>query len=202
MKKSVLVLILIFIFVFLVLNLSSASAAIQSDKFSRGAMYATGQIGLKSYVATAEPFDSFPFPIGGSFVFFISDNLGLGTTILYEKWCDYLGCFCGKFTFHIIKPSIDLSYHFDLPAIKGMSLFAGANLGYSILSVSNELGNDYIGDLKSEPHIAPFLGTHLYFWENSSGFLSRVLLTLNVSWSVIGDFSGIYGAVGITYLIR
>ncbi len=202
MKKAVLLHFVTCIFVFLVLALSSASAAIQLDKFTRGSMYATGQIGLKSYVVTAEPFDSFPFPIGGSFVFFISDNLGLGTTIMYEKWCDYLGCYCGKFTFHIIKPSLDLIYHLDIPDIKGLSLFTGANLGYSILSVSNVLGNDYMGDLKSEPHIAPFIGTHLYFWENSSGFFSRILLTLKVSWSVIGDFSGVYGTVGITYMIR
>ena len=202
MKKSVLVLVLLFVFVFFVLHLSSVSAATQSDRFSKGAMYATGQIGLKSYVKTAEPFDSFPFPVGGSFGFFISDDLALGTSIMYEKWCDYLGCYCGKYTFRVIEPSLDLIYHLDLPAIKGMSLFGGAKLVYTILSVSNELGNEYIGDLKSEAHIAPFLGTHLYFWENSSGFFNRILLTLDVSLSVAGDFSGIHGTVGITYMIR
>ena len=182
--------------------MSSASAAIQQDKFSERSMYVTGKIGLNSYVHTDEPFDSFPFPVGGSFVFLLSDDLGLGTTIMYEKWCDYLGCFCGKFTFHIIRPSLDLTYHLDIPDAKGVNLFVGANLGYSILSVTNELGNDYQGDLKSEPHVAPFLGLHLYFWENSSGFLSRILLTLKVSWSVTGDFSGVYGAAGITWMIR
>lgn len=201
MNKSILLLIVLFVFLFLVFSSSPASAAVQSEKFSDGSMYVTAQIGLKSYVATAEPFESFPFPIGGSFELMISDNLGLGMTIMYDKWCDYLGCYCGKFTFRVIKPSLGLAYHFDTPDIEGMNFFAGANLGYSILSVSNELGNDYWGDLKSEPHIEPFLGTHLYFWENLSGFFSRFLVTLKVSWSVTGDFSGINGTIGLTYMI-
>jgi len=116
--------------------------------------------------------------------------------------CDYLGCRCGKFTFRVIKPSLGLAYHFDIPDIEGMNLFAGANFGYSILSVNNELGNDYWGDLKSEPHIETFLGTHLYLWENLSGFFSRFLVTLKVSWSVTGDFSGVNGTIGLTYMIN
>lgn len=86
--------------------------------------------------------------------------------------------------------------------MEGLDFFTGASLGYSILSVSNELGNDYFGDLKSEPHVAPFLGTHLDFWKGLSGFFDKILVTIKVHWSVMGDFSGVYGAVGLTYRIK
>lgn len=202
MKKTVLPLIAIFVVVFFVFALNPVSASGRAKKSSKSSMYVTGQIGINSYVATADPFDSMPFPIGASYEFFISDNMGIGSTVIFDKWCDYLGCFCGKFTFRVIKPSLDLTYHFNTEKIEGLDFFAGANVGYSILSISNELGNDYVGDLQSEPHIAPFLGTRLYFWEDLSGFLEKILVTFKVYWSVTGDFSGIYGTAGITYKIK
>lgn len=202
MKKTVLLFIAIFVLVFFVFALNPVSASSGTKKSSKGSMYVTGQIGLNSYTATADPFDSMPFPAGASYEFFLTDNIGLGGTVMFDKWCDYLGCFCGKFTFRVVKPSLDITYHFKTEEIKGLDFFTGANLGYSILSVSNELGNDYTGDLQSEPHVAPFLGTHLYFWEDVSGFLDKILVTLKVYWSVTGDFSGIYGTVGITYKIK
>ena len=121
---------------------------------------------------------------------------------MFDKWSDYLGMFGGKWTFLVFKPSLDITYHFNVKKIEGLNLFTGASLGYSIVSVSNELGNDYTGDLQSEPHIAPFLGTHLYFWENLPGFFNNLLVTFKVYWSVAGDFSGVYGGVGITYRIK
>ena len=165
-------------------------------------MFLTGQIGMNSYVSTDEPFDSMPYPIGGSYEVLLTDHIGLGSTIMFDRWCDYLGCFCGKYTFRVIKPSLDISYHFNFEKTEGLNLFTGANLGYSVLSVNNELGNDYIGDLQNEPHFAPFLGMHLYFWENLSEFFGRILVTLKIHWSVTGDFSGIYGTLGITFKIK
>ena len=200
MKKTVLLFVPIFALIFFVLNPVSASS--NAKKSSKGSMYVTGQIGINSYVATDAPFDSMPFPIGTSYEFFITDDIGIGGTVMFDKWCDYLGLFGGKFTFRVIKPSLDITYHFALEKIEGLDFFTGANLGYSIFSVSNELGNDYMGDLQSEPHLAPFLGTHLYFWESLSGFFDKILVTLKVYWSVTGDFSGIYGTVGITYKIK
>lgn len=204
MKKPVLLLIVMFVHAF------SASAFNKDDveegkmakKFSIGSMYMTGQVGMNSYVATDEPFDALPFPLGASFEVFITDNIGIGSTIMFDKWCDYLGIFGGRFTFLLFKPSFDITYHFDLKKIKGLNLFTGASLGYSILSVSNNLGNDYVGNLKSEPHFAPYLGVHFYFWEKLSGFFDNLSVTLKVYWSVIGDFSGVSGAAGISYRIQ
>jgi hypothetical protein len=192
----------IFVLVFFVLVLNSLSAFSQTKMFSKGSMFLTGQIESKSYVATATPFDSMPFPIGLNYEFLISDNIGIGSTFIYDKWCDYLGIFGGKFSFHIFKPSLDISFHFRIDKLKGLDFFSGANLGYTFLSVSNELGNDYPGDLKSESYFAPFFGTHIYFSDDPSGFLGRFFVTLKVYWSVTGNYSGINGAVGLTYRIK
>lgn len=202
MKKTVLLPIRMFVLVFLVFDLNPVLASNGAKKSSKGLMVVTGQIGINSFVATADSFDSMPFPAGAGYEYFIADNVGIGSTVMFDKWCDYLGCFCGKFTFRVIKPSLDITYYFDMEKLKGMDLFAGASLGYSIFSVSNELGNDYIGDMQSEPHLGPFFGTRLYFLDNLSGFLSNIMVTLKVYWSVTGDFSGVYGTVGLTYKIK
>jgi hypothetical protein len=202
MKKSGFISMTVLILALTALALNPASVSGQSNKFSKGSMFITGQIGTNSYVITDESFNSLPFPVGVSYEFCISDNIGIGGTMMYDKWSDYLGMFGGKFTFHVFKPSLDLTYHFNIESVEGFNLFSGLNLGYSLLSVTNNLGNQYIGDLKSEPYIAPFLGAHLYFWENVSGFLNNVLITLKIYWSVTGDFSGVHGAVGITYQIK
>ena len=202
MKKAILLLVVMFVLGFFVLQTASASDVGRAKKFSKDSMYVIGQIGINSYVATDEPFDTMPFPIGASYEIFIADNIGIGSRFMFDKWCDYLGVFGGKWTFRVFKPSLYIAYYFDLKEVEGMSLFVGADLGYSIFSASNELGNDYWGDLKSGPHLAPFLGTHLYFWENLSGFFERFLVTFKVDWSVTGDFSGLGGTVGITYRIK
>lgn len=202
MKKTVLLLIIIFVLLFFVFASSPVSASDRAKKFSRGSLFMMGQIGINSYIATDDPFDSMPFPIGSSFEILVTDNMGIGGTVMFDKWCDYLGVYGGKFTFRVIKPSLDITYHYNFENIKGLDLFNGVQLGYSIFSVSNELGNDYLGDLKNEPHLAPFFGTHLYFWENTSGFFNNILVTLKVYWSVAGDFSGVFGTVGITFKIK
>ena len=204
MKKAGLLLILIFVFVFSVfaLNKDDIEEVKIGKKFAKGSMYVTGQIGINSYVATDDPFNAMPFLLGASYEVALTDNIGIGSTVMFDKWSDYLGMFGGKWTFLVFKPSLDITYHFNVNKMKGLNFFTGASLGYSILSVSNELGSDYMGELKSEPHFAPFLGFHLYFWENSPGFFNKLMITSKVYWSVAGDFSGLSGAIGITYKIK
>jgi hypothetical protein len=204
MKKAVLLLIVMFVLAFSVfaLNKDDIEEVKIGKKFSKGSMYVTGQIGINSYVATDDPFNAMPFLLGASYEVALTDNIGIGSTVMFDKWSDYLGIFGGKWTFRVFKPSLDITYHFNVNKMKGLNLFTGASLGYSILSVSNELGNDYMGELKSEPHFAPFLGLHLYFWENLPGFFNKLMITSKVYWSVTGDFSGVSGAIGITYKIK
>jgi hypothetical protein len=204
MKKAVLLLIVIFVLAFsaFALNKNDTEGEETGKKFAKGSMFVNGQVGFDSYVATDEPFNALPFPLGASYEVALTDNIGIGGTLMFDKWSDYLGMFGGKWTFRVFKPSLDISYHLNVEKMKGLGLFCGASLGYSLLSVSNELGSDYPGELKSEPHLAPFLGLHLYFWENAPGFFGNLLVTSKVYWSVAGDFSGVSGAVGITYKIK
>lgn len=204
MKKAFLLLIVMFVLAFSVfaLNKDDIEEVKIGKKFAKGSMYVTGQIGINSYVATDDPFNALPFLLGASYEVALTDNIGIGSTVMFDKWSDYLGMFGGKWTFLVFKPSLDITYHFNVNKMKGLNLFTGASLGYSILSVSNELGSDYMGELKSEPHFAPFLGFHLYFWENSPGFFNKLMITSKVYWSVAGDFSGLSGAIGITYKIK
>jgi hypothetical protein len=201
MRKMDLLYVIAFILVLFFITAAPVSAFDGEEKFARGSMYMAGQIGFNSYVTTDDPFESLPFPLGASYEFLIADNIGIGASLMFDKWSDYLGMFGGKYTFWVFKPSLDITYHFHINRVKGLNLFTGANLGYSLLSVSNVLGNPYDGDLKNEPYVAPFFGTHIFFWENSS-FLNRFLVTLKVYWSVLGDFSGVYGTFGITYKIK
>jgi hypothetical protein len=204
MRKAVLFLVLIFVLVFsaFALNRDDTEEGKAGRKFAKGSMYVTGQIGIGSYVATEEPFNTLPFPLGASYEIALTDNIGIGGTVMFDKWSDYLGMFGGKWTFRVFKPSLDITYHFYLKGMEGLNFFTGASLGYSLLSVSNELDSGYTGELKSEPHFAPFLGLHLYFWGNHSGFFEKFLITSKVYWSVTGDFSGLSGAVGIAYKIK
>jgi hypothetical protein len=204
MKKAVLLLIVIFVFAFsaFALNRNDIEKEKTAKKFAKGSMYVTGQIGINSYVLTDDPFNTMPFPLGASYEVALTDNIGIGSTVMFDKWSDNLGMRCGKWTFRVFKPSLDITYHFNVNKMKGLNLFTGVSLGYSILSVSNELGIDYEGELKSEPHFAPFLGLHLYFWDNLPGFFKNLLVTSKVYWSVTGDFSGVSGAIGITYKIK
>jgi hypothetical protein len=172
-------------------------ASPQDTKFSKGSLFLTGQIGLNSLAATDDPFDTWPLPLGASLEFSLSNHIGIGATIMYDKWSDYLRLFAGKFTFTVYKPSLDLIYHLNIGEAQGLDFFTGINLGYSFVSVSNELGNEDISGLKDEPHIAPLFGAHLYFWENAANFLNKIMITAKAGWSVTGDFSGIFGSLGI-----
>jgi hypothetical protein len=113
MKKAVLLLIVIFVFVFsaFALNKDDMKEEKTGKKFAKGSMYVTGQFGTNSYVVTDEPFNALPFPLGASYEVALTDNIGIGGTVVFDKWSDYLGMFGGKWTFRVFKPSLDITYH-------------------------------------------------------------------------------------------
>jgi hypothetical protein len=190
----------------LVFALNPVQATEEIWPSSKGAMFLTGQVGLNTMVRTADrfadPFDTMLFPFGAGFEAMLTDNLGVGGTMMYDQWSDYLGMYGGKWTFRLFRPSFDLAYHFAPEKIRGLDFFGGVQLGYTFVSVSNMLGNSYDGSLKSEAHLAPFVGMNLNFWPNSRGFLGRLSVTFKASYSVTGRFSGFYGATGLTYRLK
>ncbi|MDH4272906.1 MAG: hypothetical protein OEW18_13120 [Candidatus Aminicenantes bacterium] len=191
---------------FLVFASNPVRASEETRPFPKGSMFLSGLFGLNTMVRTADrfadPFDTLPFPLGAGFEVMLTDNIGVGGTLMYDQWSDYLGMFGGKWTFRLFKPSFDFAYHFGTERFRGLDFFAGANLGYSFVSVSNMLGNNYDGSLESEAHVAPFVGVNLNFWPNSRSFLGRLSVTFKAAYSVTGRFSGFYGATGLTYRLR
>lgn len=200
MKKALLLAILVGI------SAGPPVAAGETRRTASGSMFVTVQIGVNSFIAAAdrqaEPFQTLPFPMGAAFELLISEHWGLGGTLMHDRWSDYLGLFCGKYSFRLFKPAFDVSYHWRPEKIGGLDLFAGASVGYSLLFVGNELGNRYGGLLKSEPHLAPSLGMRLHFWDHLPGFPEKISLTLRAGWSLAGRFSGPYGSVGVSYRIH
>jgi hypothetical protein len=177
--------------------------ALDLEKYpSRGSMFAAARIGLRSYAATDDPFETMPFPVGVSFEYLLSNRLGIGATLTYDKWSDYLGMFGGKYEFRVLQPSISLAYHFKIPGLAGLRFGAGADCGYIFLAIKNELGNTYTGPLKGQPEIAPFLAAEASFWPRSEGVVHRLRFFVQGGWLIARDFSGFRGAVGIGLWVR
>jgi hypothetical protein len=201
MKKAILVALS-----FLVFALNPVRASEETRPFSKGSMFLTGQAGFNTMVRTADrfadPFETMPFPLGAGFEVMLTDHIGVGGTVMYDQWSDYLGMFGGKWTFRLIRPSFDFAYHFSPERSRGLDFFGGAQLGYNFVAVSNMLGSSYDGSLRSEAHLAPFIWVHLNFWPNSQGFLGRLSVTFKGAYSVTGRFSGFYGATGLTYRLK
>jgi hypothetical protein len=121
---------------------------------------------------------------------------------MFDRWCDYLGMFGGKYAFRVFKPSFDMIYHIPLGKPGGFDLFAGAHLGYSFFWITNEMDNGYEGDLRHEPHFAPFAGAAFRLGKSGPGIMHRLSLTAAVSWSVTGRLSGLYGTVGLAIRLK
>ena len=185
----------------LILTLFPLFISPDSIKNDHGSKFLFAQVGLNSYTGTDDPFDRFPY-LGFGFEICVKDRFGVGGSIFYGKWSDYLGMYCGKFTFQVVRPSLDLTYHFNLKDFKKVELFGGANFGYNFIRVDNELNNECDSDLKNQVSISPFVGCHLYFFEKASSFLKRMAISLKLFWTVNGDFSGIYGMAGISCRLK
>jgi hypothetical protein len=201
MKKAILVALS-----FLVFALNPVRASDETRPSPKGSMFLTGQAGLNTMVRTAdrfaEPFNTMPFPLGAGFEVMLTDHIGVGGTLMYDRWSDYLGMFGGKWTFRLIRPSFDFAYHIGAGRMRGLDFFAGAQLGYTFVAVSNMLGNSYDGSLGSQAYLAPVIGVNLNFWPNSQSFLGRLSVTFKAAYSVTGRFSGFYGATGLTYQLK
>jgi hypothetical protein len=181
-------------------------AAAEAGEGARSSLSLTALAGLNTMVRTAdrfaEPFDTMPVPLGAGLEVLLSGNIGIGGTVMYDQWSDYLGMFGGKWTFRLFRPAFDVAYHFRTREIRSMGFFVGAELGYNFVSVSNMLGNVYEGDLKSEPHLAPFAGINIHFRRDPASFLGRLAVTVKAAWSVTGKFAGVYGLAGLTYRLK
>ncbi|UCH95879.1 MAG: hypothetical protein JSV88_03275 [Candidatus Aminicenantes bacterium] len=186
-------------FFLLILTLVTFFLQGSPGKFEKGKMLFTGQIGYIGYTGTQDPFNTFPFPLGVNFEAGLSEHIGIGGTVFYGQWSDYLRMFCGEFKFRVIRPSLEIIYHLNLnPAgIKThpLDIFSGASLGYNFTCVRNVFGNPCnVEKIKNHLNVSAFIGIHY--------FIGKLAGTVKLYWTVNGEFSGLSGTVGITFASR
>lgn len=165
------------------------------------AVLITTQVGHRIPFPTSDPIDKIPL-LGIGFEIDLTNNIGIGGTFIFHQWSDYLRQLGGKYTFREYKPSLDFYYHFNLSQTKAMDLFSGISFGYHFISVENELGNKYDGELENQCSISPFMGIHLYPFSNQSSFLKNLSATFRIHWTVLGDFSGLTLSAGTSFKIK
>jgi len=175
MKKSLFLFFFIFIF---------ATSLLVSESFNKRSEYLTPQIGLNSDAV----------PIGINYEYGISDNIGIGATLMLQYWNSrYSGQY--EFSSFLITPSFEAAYHFTKLDIKKLDLFAGGNLGFSLYSSKWEdkwSGSANVKTGSSGFFLSPFIAGRYYFNSDKA-------ICLKIYYSVIGDWSGMGYILGLTF---
>ena len=140
-------------------------------EFNKGEKYLTPQIGINSYA----------IPFGANFEYAITENIGVGGTVMLWLWSD------SGFSQSIILPSVDAAYHFTMLEVDKLDLFAGVGMGFAIY-------NSDFGTGSSGIYISPFAAGRYWFSKKMG-----VSLRLNVG--IIGDWGGVGGLLGVVFRI-
>jgi len=100
-------------------NAQSINVAPQSgNEYRKGGFYLTPQVALYGFALN----------FGASAEFGLTENIGLGGTLMFAFWGD------PGISFTLITPSVEGYYHFTKLDVDKLDLFAGAALGFSIYS--------------------------------------------------------------------
>ncbi len=174
MKKTIVVLAM--------LAIVSTGLFAGSKEFQKGGLYLTAQLGMNSFAT----------PFGASVEYGVTENIGVGGTVMFQFWSDDYGWYGYSST--LITPSIDAAYHFTKLDVEKLDLFAGASLGYSVYSwkwKTDGHGSDS-GFGKSSLYLSPFIAARYYISK-------KIAISAKANFSAIGDFDGIGGTIGVTF---
>ncbi len=164
MKINKILFAFIIVFVCTSLALSAAPKKKYAQlEFNKGGKYITPQIGLYSG----------EIPFGASFEYGITENIGVGGTLMMWFGSGY----------HVFMPSVDGAYHFTKLKVEKLDLFAGASLGFAILG-----GNGFNGS--SGLSLNPFVAGRYYFSE-------KMGVSLRCYFGLIGDWTGFGSLLGV-----
>jgi hypothetical protein len=122
--------------------------------------------------------NSYAVPFGANFEYAMTENIGIGGTVMMWIWSQGT----------IIMPSVDGAYHFTRLDVDKLDLFAGASLGFAIFSAKG----GYSGS--SGLYLSPFVAGRYWFSE-------KMAVSLRLNFSVIGDWTGVGGLLGVTFPI-
>ena len=170
------------VMVLAVLFVSSLSLAQTTGLYKKGGLYITPQIGL----------NSLSLPIGASVEFGLTENIGIGGTVTYWGWnYDY-----GKAT--VIVLSAEALYHLTKLKLNKLDLYGGAGLGYGIYSFSWDSGygpGSSYSTGSSGLDLGIIIGGRYYF-------SPKMAVSLRIMNSLIGSWSTLGAAIGVTFVIQ
>jgi hypothetical protein len=154
------------------------SPVLASQKeFAKGNKFITPQIGINSWA----------IPIGASFEYAMTENIGVGGTAMVWMWSDNYA------KYSVISLSADAAYHFTKVKAEKFDLYGGAYLGYAIYSFSwkdSEMSNYDLGS--SALTIGPLLGARYYF-------NPKIAVSFRLLGSLVGYWASFGGTVGVTF---
>ncbi len=159
--------------------------------FSGGKEFRTGAVFLSPQIA----FNTWSPSMGVSLEVGISPNIGIGGTLMFSSWTEnYMGL--GKVSEMLITPAFDFYYHFTKIKLAKFDLFVGASMGFSIYSWSWDYeGNKWDDAAKSGIFLSPFLGARYYL-------AKKIAICLRLNSSLLGDWTGFGGLIGVTFRLK
>jgi hypothetical protein len=161
-------------------NAQSINAARTTDnKYHKGGLYLTPQVALYSYALN----------FGASMEFGLTENIGIGGTLMLAFWGNT------GINFTLITPSVEGFYHFTQLDVDKLDLFAGAALGFSIYSFNADSSWIDGGTGTGSLFLSPVLGGRYYFSE-------KIAACLKLYLSILGDWAGVGGVLGVTILLK
>ncbi len=158
----------------LILCMSLALAAAPKGKKNAQLQFHKGDKFLTPQIGL----NSYAIPFGVNFETAITENIGVGGTVMMWLWSHGT----------IIMPSADGAYHFTRLDVDKLDLFAGASLGFAIFSAKEGYGGS------SGLYLSPFVAGRYWFSE-------KMAVSLRLNFSVIGDWTGVGGLLGVTFPI-
>jgi len=141
-----------------------------TQTFLKGDMFVTPQVG----------FNSWAVPFGVNFEYAMTENIGIGGTVMLWFWSDE------GFSATVIAPAAEVAYHFTQLKVDKLDLSAGGGLGWAIYSSSGGGGTG---------GIYPFILLNGRYFFNPK---IAVNLRFNVSFGTWGSAGG---TVGVTFRI-
>jgi hypothetical protein len=117
----------LFVIVVLVLALGAGLATAGPAEFSKGNFFLTPQVGFASWGGGV-------FPFGVNAEYAVSENVGLGGSVMYQGWTEELG------SVSLISFAFQANYHFIKLDASKFDLYAGAELGYGLYNITYDSG--------------------------------------------------------------
>ena len=154
------------------------------NEYREGALYFTPQVALYGFALN----------FGANLEYGLTDNIGLGGTIMFAFWSDN-DFFGGRISQTLITPSAEAYYHFTQLDVDKLDLYTGAALGFSIYSFDWDIqgGDDGMGT--SGLFLSPVLGGRYYI-------TPKIAASLKLYVSILGDWAGVGGVIGVTIVLK